>query len=87
MGHGHYLLHVPDRVEPVELGEQRLGLAVLGRLAQDLARDLGVLLQDIRDAVEGLDVLPPLVRVEVVNAPRLRDAESGSGSGSGLGLG
>ena len=87
MGHGHYLLHVPDWVEPVELGEQRLGLAVLGRLAQDLARDLGVLLQDIRDAVEGLDVLPPLVRVQVVDAPRLLDVKSGSGSGSGLGLG
>ena len=34
----HHLLHVPHRVETVEVGEQRLGLAVLGRLAQDLVR-------------------------------------------------
>ena len=50
-----------------------LGVA---RLAEHLALDVGVvgLQQDARDAVDRVVVGLPLLRVEVVDVPRLRDA-------------
>ena len=49
----------------------RVRVRVRVRVRANLARDVGVLLQDCRDALDGDRVLATLLAVEVVDAPRL----------------